>query len=140
MKEIPITYFGNVTDGRLKIRDKAGFEKYILQYEGKDVTIEVRRKKAKRSVEQNRLWWVYMNILSDEIGYTKNEIHEICKYKFLQREKVDEKSGEIFKYVGSTTELNKSEFSDLVSELQQWSAETFNIVLPSPGEQIKMLD
>lgn len=35
----------------------------------------------------------------------------------------------------STTKLSKSQFADLVSDLQRWAAETFNINLPSPGEQ-----
>lgn len=136
MRIIELTFFGKVTDGKLKIRDRANFDKYLLQFEGKDVSIDIKRKKAKRSLEQNKLWWVYMTILSDELGYSKNEIHEICKFKFLQREVVDEHTGEILKYCGSTTTLNKSEFSDLVFELQKWCSETFHIVLPSPGEQL----
>ena len=139
MKIIELTFFGNVnSDGILKIRDRINFDKYLKQFAEKEVTIDIKRKKSKRSIEQNSLWWVYMTILSGEIGYSKEEIHEICKFKFLQREKVDEKTGEVFKYCGSTAKLNKSEFADLISELQQWSAETFSIVLPSPEEQIKI--
>ena len=124
MREIEITYFGSVSDdGKLKIRDRSGFDKYLLQFRGKDVTIDIKKKVAKRSVGQNRLWWVYMTILSNDIGYTKEEIHEICKFKFLQLEKVNERTGEVFKYCGSTSKLNKAEFSDLVAELQRWCAE-----------------
>ena len=139
MKEIEMLYFGSVDEsGIMKIRDRKGFDKYVSLFRGKDVEILVRRKKSRRSVEQNALWWVYMTILSKDIGYTKDEIHEICKFKFLQKEKVDEKTGEIFKYLGSTAKLSKVEFMDLVAELQQWSVETFGIVLPSPDEQIKI--
>jgi len=138
-KIVELSYFGKVADGKLTIRDRRSFDTYLLQFEGKDVEILVKRKKAKRSLDQNRLWWVYMTILSQELGYTKDEIHEICKFKFLQKEIADEKSGEIFKYLGSTTTMNKLEFADLIFDLQKWSIETFNINLPSPGDQFEIL-
>jgi hypothetical protein len=107
----------------------------------KDTNVEFicRRKRSHRSDKQNRLWWLYMTILSNEIGYTKEEIHEICKFKFLKREKVDETTGEVLEYLGSTAKLNKSDFADMTSDLIQWAAETFKIVLPMPGEQTELI-
>ena len=133
---VELTFYGHIeNDGTLKIHDLKGFKAYYQQFKGKAISIDLKLKRSSRSAEQNRLWWVYMTILSKELGYTKVEIHEICKFKFLKKEIVDEKTGEVFQLLGSTAKLSKSEFSDLVAELQQWSAETFNVDLPSPGEK-----
>ena len=81
-----------------------------------------------------------MTILSTELGYSKDEIHEICKFKFLKREVVDENTGLVLEYLGSTADLNKSEFADMTSDLIRWAAENFNIVLPLPGEQTELYE
>lgn len=110
----------------------------VAMYKKKRIKITIDIVKSNRSQQQNRLWWLYMTILSKEIGYTKEETHDICKFKFLKREKVIEATGEILPYLQSTTKLSKSEFSDMTSELIRWAAETFNIILPLPNTQIDM--
>lgn len=138
--EMKIEVYGKVEGGKLCGFSRKRLAAELLQFEGKPVRVVIEKKKSMRSVQQNRLWWLYMNILSAEIGYTKDEMHEIAKYKFLKTEKVDERTGEVFPYIGSTAKLSKSEFSDLTAELQQWASETFNVVLPSPDEQIYLFD
>ncbi len=138
-------YFGKIDkSGKLTINNQKDFLKYLKQFvpinkDFTEVEILVKKRKSKRSLEQNRLWWVYMTILANETGMMKDAMHEVCKYKFLKKETVIEATGEIMEYIGSTTQLNKSEFADMIAELQQWAAESLNIILPSPGEQIEIL-
>lgn len=139
MKEPSFTYFSDVKDGRLQLNISKRIKEDLAAFEGKRVEINIARKKSKRSNQQNRLMWVYATILADEIGMSKNEVHEILKYKFLQKEAVDEKTGEVLKYIGSTTTLTKSEFIDLIDNVIRWAAEFFNVVLPAPNTQIDML-
>lgn len=136
---IALTYYSNVNDGRLQKNVSTQIANELKEFEGKRVEIKIQKLKSTRSNQQNRLWWLYVNIISKEIGYTKDELHEILKYKFLKRSKVDEDTGEIFEYLGSTTKLNKTDFANMVNELIRWAAETFNIILPLPGEQMEML-
>ena len=56
--------------------------------DGIKIIIEVREAKDIRTNSQNRLWWKWMEIISSEIGYEKQEIHDILKYKFLLREEM----------------------------------------------------
>lgn len=130
-----LTYYSIIRDGKLQKNVSLQIKNELNHFEGKKVEITIQKLSAKRSDQQNRLWWLYMNILSKELGFTKDEIHDICKFKFLKMEKVDEKSGEIFEYLGSTAKLNKMEFADLINELIRWVAETFSIILPLPNEQ-----
>lgn len=132
---ISLIYYSNVKDGKLQKNVSQQIANELKEFEGKKVEIKICKLKSKRSEQQNRYWWAIVTILSKEIGYTKDELHEILKFKFLKRSKVVESTGEILEYLESTTKLSKSEFADMTSELIRWSAETFNIILPVPGEQ-----
>lgn len=133
-----LTYYSVVKDGRLQRNVSQKIANELKEFEGKRVEVRIQKLKSKRSDQQNRYWWAIVTILSHELGYTKDELHEILKFKFLKRSKADEKTGEIFEYLGSTATLNKTEFADMTSELIRWSAETFSIVLPIPGEQMDL--
>mgnify|MGYP006316798197 FL=1 len=82
------------------------------------------------------MFWVYVTIIANELGYEKEQMKEIISYKFLKRERVDERTGEIFEYIESTTKLNKTDFADMVNSLIRWAAETLHIVLPLPDQQL----
>lgn len=133
-----LTYFGRVENGVLKLRNRKQLSEDLKQFEGKDVEITFERKRSKRSDNQNRYWWSCMTILGSELGYRKDEMHEICKFMFLKTEKVDEKTGEAFQYLRSSTELNKMEFADMTSNLIQWASE-HGIILPLPNEQLTII-
>lgn len=134
--DIKLTYFSDVKDGKLQRNVSQQIVDLLPHYEGKRVEITIQRLKSTRSVQQNRLWWLYMNIISKELGYTTDECHEIFKLKLLRREKIDERTGEVFEYSGSTAKLNKSDFADLVNELIRFCAEHLSIILPLPNEQL----
>lgn len=137
--EVKHTYYSNVNDGRLQSNVSKSIALELKQFEGKRVEINIQKLKSTRSCQQNKYWWCIVSILSKEIGYTKDELHEILKFKFLKKEKVDEKTGEIFEYVGSTAKLSKTEFAEIVDGLIQWSSETFGVSLPIPNEQTELL-
>lgn len=137
--EIVLRYYSNVINNKLQANVAKSIALDLNKFEGQRIELTIQKLKSTRSSQQNRLWWLYVGILSKELGYTKDELHEILKYKFLKREKVDEKTGEVFEYLGSTTKLNKTEFADMVNELIRWSAETFDIVLPLPNTQTELL-
>jgi len=133
-----LTYYSNVKDGKLQKNVSLQIAEEIKHFEGKRVEITIEKLKSTRSNQQNRLWWLYVTIIAKEIGYDKSEMHEILKFKFLKKEKVDEKTGEVFEYIGSTAKLNKTDFADMVNDLIRYAAETFDIILPLPGEQSEM--
>ena len=133
-----LTYFGRVENGLLKLRNRKQLSEELKQFEGKDVEITFERKRSKRSDNQNRYWWACMTILANDMGYRKDEMHEICKFMFLKAEKVNEATGEVFEYLRSSTELNKMEFADMTSNLIQWASE-HGIILPLPNEQLTII-
>jgi len=88
----------------------------------------------RRSSAQNRLWWRYMTILGRELGYTSEQMHEVCKFKFLGRE--DLSTGLIIP--GSTATLPPDRMSQLVEQVREWSHCSLNIYLPAPEERFEV--
>ena len=137
-----LKYTGRVDNGKLTIINRKGLIKDLASYfEGKKVTIIIEKYRKNRSNEQNSYYWGVVveavKIGLNDVGYKMNSeaTHELIKYKFLQKELINEETGEILKTIGSTTELSTSEFMDLLAQIQQWAAEYLNIIIPDPNEQ-----
>jgi hypothetical protein len=110
-------------DEQLKLR------KYLQPLNGQRVEVIIRKPKTSRSTLQNSYYFgVVVEILAKELGYDKDEIHEILKYKFLQSNAMG------MPYVKSTTKLSTGEFEDYLEKIRRWAAEFLNINIPLPNE------
>lgn len=139
-----ITYFGHVVNGSLKIVNRQMFDGELLQYEGKEVSITVDKKRKQRSSPQNRYYWGCMIPMVMEglihMGHqVDTEItHEFLKANFRKTIIVNEETGETYTLPGSTQTLTTSAFMDFKAQIQRWAAEYLNINIPDPNEQIKI--
>lgn len=131
-----LEYYSDVKGGNLQTNVRKKIAEELKQFEGKRIQIRIEKLKSKRSIQQNRYWWLAMTILGNELGYSKEETHELMKFKFLKRERVIEKTGEILEYIESTTTLSKPDFADMVTDMVRWAA-SMGIVIPLPGEQLE---
>jgi len=131
-------YFTNVTNGKIQKNVSLLIKQTLTEFEGKGIVITIEKKKSTRSAEQNSLYFLYVEILAKELGYTKDEMHEIIKFKFNRKHKVNEKTGEVLEYIGSTTSLSVSEFTEYLDSLRIWASEMFNVYLPLPDEQLEI--
>tara|TARA_R100001244_G_scaffold59703_1_gene50145 strand:- start:494 stop:877 length:384 start_codon:yes stop_codon:yes gene_type:complete len=122
--------FGTIKMGKLTLNNNRQFKDGLKEFEGKEVEIRIRERSNSRSKEQNSLYWQWINILSNEIGFTKTEMHELIKYKFLKRNIVNDDGGEEI-IIKSTTTLTVKEFNQLMNDLLYWSNDTLGINLPS---------
>ena len=123
--------FGKIVKGKIVFDNKAKFINEVAEFDDNiKVIIEVREAKDIRTNAQNRLWWKWVEIISDELGYAdKQEIHNILKYKFLLKEEMID--GENQQYIKSTTTLTKKEFSKITQDVFYWANDTLNIKLPN---------
>ena len=128
-----LEYFSEVKDGKLQPSVSKAIGVDLKHFEGKRVHLVLQKLKSKRSGQQNRLFHMYVGIISKELGYEFEELKDILKYKFLLRERIEERTGEVFNYLGHTSKLNKTEFSELVDGVIRFAAE-LGIILPLPGE------
>lgn len=121
-------HFGSIRNGKLILKDRIRFDNEIEAFENKEIVIRIREKRDARSLEQNSLWWVWCTILAFELGYTKDEMSTILKYKFLQRTNVID--GKEIITLKSTATLSKDEFNLLLNDVYYWANDTLNIILP----------
>lgn len=81
-----------------------------------------------RSLSQNSLYWgVYIKILSEELGYFPDEMHEELKLKFNAK---DSKLTPGEKVGGSTKRMTTKEFTEYLTEIRTWASFFHNISLP----------
>lgn len=135
-------FLAKVKDGGLKVSRRSDFVDVLNSFEGKDIVITIDKKKNERSLQQNAYYWgvlipIVQAALKDAgMKMSKEETHELLKFKFLQVEKVNESTGEILKFLGSSAELTTTGFMEFIADIQQWSAEYLNTQIPSPNEQL----
>ena len=122
-------HYGKIKNLKIDFLDEERFVEDLLKLEGKDIVFTLKENKDFRTNSQNKLWWKYMQIIGDHLGYTKEECHDICKLKFLKRERYED--GIRVEYLKSTAQLTKKEFKKLVDEVIIWAAKTFSINLPN---------
>ena len=83
--------------------------------------VVVKPYKRNRSVEQNALLWKLYSLISDETGHSKDEIHDLMRWKFLGMQK-KEVAGTVIEYLPSTTKLKVSEMADYITQIEAWAA------------------
>lgn len=77
--------------------------------------VQVTERKHIRNLSQNDKYWAILEGLSDYLGYTKEEIHELMKYKYLKYAK--EIAGQPIVVVRSTSDLDTGEFSEYIENV-----------------------
>lgn len=110
-----------VNKGRMRFNSEshaALFSKFLDQWDGQEVFIQILEKKNTRSEQQHSYYWLYLGIISDETGENKEVLHEYFKNKFLITE-ITELYGDKIRIKKSTTGLTKGEFSDYIANIAQ---------------------
>lgn len=94
---------------------------YIRLFKPKlKIQVTVGDYKRNRSLEQNDRLWAMYKIIGDELGYTKDEIHSLMRYKFLGMDK-KEVAGEIIEELPSTTKLKVGDMIDYQDDIERWA-------------------
>jgi hypothetical protein len=83
--------------------------------------VQVTERKPIRNLSQNDLYWTLLEGLSDHLGYTKDELHELMKYKYLKYAK--EIAGQPVVVVPSTSDLDTAQFAELIENVLRFANE-----------------
>ena len=131
-----------VVDGKCAT-NKGSISKAFEQFEGREITITIEKKRRKRSNEQNAYLWgcVYPLVklqFYETCGevFTIEEVHEIMKMKFSSVELINEETGEVIIVPKSTTKNSKFEQEQYHEQIRNFAKEWFNIYIPLPNEEI----
>ncbi|MCK5604496.1 hypothetical protein KAR91_21580 [Candidatus Pacearchaeota archaeon] len=96
-------------------------------------SVDIKPYKKNRSLSQNKLYFLWLNTIGNDIGYTTDELHAIMADKFLPDEIV-EYGGKQIKKDKSTSRLNTKEFTEYLEKIDRFAAAELGIVLPSPED------
>ena len=123
----------HIEHGQLVVDNREGLIQACKKYpEG--AYLVVSKNKPNRSNEQNRYYFgVVVKILSNETGYTVDEMHEILKYKFLGVKEISWGTDRIVTIKDSKS-LKTDEFEDYLKRIREWASAELSIYLPLPNE------
>lgn len=134
MQRLELT--GHIDDaGVLTIHNKIALKEWAMQNTGRNVLVKFEKRGSKRSLPQNRYYHgvvVQMVMMGlREIGYclSHDETHFFLKQKFNPVQ-LPGNGGLVIEVPGTTTQLNKIEFSEYIERIAQWAVEYLNVVIP----------
>ena len=124
-KDVVPLFKGLVKEGKIVFSDPFSVNHWLINLEGKIISIKIRRWAEKRTDAQNRFYWKYLRIVSDELsgGETPPEwYHEYFKRVHLSTELIKltlmDKDVKNIVIPGSSTELNKYQFSQYLKNIE----------------------
>ena len=120
------------------LADREAVSEYVCKLpEGKSYNVDISLVKPKRSMDQNRLYWLWLNHIAKEgeLGYTADELHCVFAQKFLgARQRV--MYGEQVLDTPSTRKLTKEEFTAYLERIEAFSNTELGIQLPIPQDKL----
>lgn len=117
-----------------KESDKKRFYGVLKNLKAVPYLIELKQYRDNRSNKQNAYYWgVVIEILSAHTGFSKDEMHEVLRNKFLRKYKVLP-TGEEIKITKSTAELNTVEFENYLESIRKFSDIELGVTIPLPNE------
>lgn len=123
-----ICFYARVLERKPKILNRQGFDKLMESLDGLEIDILIRKHRKPRSSKQNAyLWFMYTYIAERIDGHTKDTIHDAMGQLFRT-----DKSGPL-PIVKSTADMSTVEMSEYWEKIQQFAAETLDIVVPDPN-------
>ena len=105
---------------------------WIEQQKNGRYSIEIKRIRKLRSLDQNALYWMWLEVVSRDTGYDKEELHTTFRSMFLT-----DRSKKL-PLIRSTARLNKNQFSIYLGKVERVASE-LGIALPQPEDNLKAM-
>jgi hypothetical protein len=100
----------------------------------KSYSVEVRERKARRSLDQNALMWLWLTCIESETGNDRNDLHDYFKKKYIAPKEVEVFGVKELKY--TTTDLSTGQFKEYLDKIQAFASTELSITLPNPEDKI----
>jgi hypothetical protein len=109
--------------------------KFVFHWNEIKYTAEFKKFKKKRTLPQNRLYRLWLKVISEETGDDQDSLHRSYKEMFLPLEEIKTRVG-TFLIRRSTTKLDTREFTEYLENIRHHALSFLNIKkLPNPGDQ-----
>ena len=138
VSQVPVFPVRVTPEAQLKVPSGARpqFQAWLQKLAGTDCELVVRKRKSKRSLDQNAwIWGVAYPLIAEAIGYGSHEIEDM-HYGLVAKwagEHFDKRLGSMVPNKRSS-QLSTVEFSKYMEWLVIYAAESLNCCVPLPGE------
>jgi hypothetical protein len=128
MEKNELRLLGIVKD-TLKVKDSYLIDIFIKDLkQNTEVEVIIRPVKDFRSLKLNRTYWMYLGMIADYLGHTKEEMHDYFKAKFLCE--WHQVNGEETLVCQSTAKLSNREFCEYLEKIFWFCSHEMGYVLP----------
>jgi len=117
-------------------KDKQNLINYFKELEN-DYLVEVKKQRNTRSNMQNNYYWsCIVQVLSNELGYYPDEIHDLLKLKFSTQWESIERNDKVIgvQVVKSTARMDSKAFEIYADQIRMWAMTDLGIRLMLPNE------
>ena len=88
-----------------------------------------------RSQQQNRLYWSWVGLLGDYIGYSKDQCALLLRDRFLGRDEFTNQAGTVeVSQIKGTSKLSVGDFAAFLESVEIFSSTELDYVLPRPDD------
>lgn len=121
-------FIAKISDRKLSFVTPQKFKSFMEGFkDGQTLEVSIGKRKSKRTNQQNRYYFAYLGIISDETGDDVNSLHEFFKRKFLPPTIITALEQEV-RVPSSTTDLSKQDMSEYLDRICELSG----VPLPDP--------
>lgn len=106
-------------------------ENLLRDIQSQPLGFQVKMEELKRSNQANALYWKWVTIIAEALGYHPDEMHESFKREFIGVNQGRDYFGNLYLRPASSARLGKSEFSAYMNKVQIFASQ-MNIKLPQP--------
>lgn len=129
MSKPVVKFFGVVKAGKVYLDEPENYESYLHTLDEKRIELTIQKEQLNRTNQQSRyLFGVVYQAISDETGYTKEEVHEMMKSILLKDHKVV--NDKRYTVVRSTSSLTTVEMSEFIEGCKRWAATELSLNIP----------
>ena len=122
-------FFGKIENKKLVLDNNTGFNDYTASLKQGDLMIlDIKKRRKFRSLNQNALYWKWLEIIGNDLGYDIEELHPTFKAMFLMDRSLK------VPLIRSTSKLSTIEFGQYLNKIEKFCNQELNITLPSPED------
>lgn len=118
-----------IIDGETTKAWKFNLRDYLASLPNGEYTIEVSKTRAGRSLEQNKLYWKWIAIISEDLGYYPEELHEAFTDQFAPIYTTRGLDGKPKQKRTRTSQMSVKQMTDYMDRISHFCAE-HSIKLP----------
>ena len=95
--------------------------------------VTINRIKSHRTIPQNKLYRLWLNLIAEETGHSENDLHAYFKAVFLEKQYKVLFNEEV-EIEASTTRLSRKEFTTFLDNIYLFAIEKLEMILPKPDD------